>query len=246
MVIFAKLKKYLKNNFPKTKNLINHYIIYFKYLNMNEKEMFKKIYISGAWGKGINNLPFNSGIGSSDKTTINAYIDSLKLFFISQMGVYNVVDCGCGDFNIGSQIRSIFNNYTACDIVDELISFNKIKFNNLNVDFKNLNLINDEIPKADIIIFRQVLQHLSNENILKIVSKINNKYKYLIISEHLPSSYNFVPNINKINGPGIRLNKNSGVILSEPPFNLNYTEKFVISDIAQDEGRIETIIYRIF
>jgi 2-polyprenyl-3-methyl-5-hydroxy-6-metoxy-1,4-benzoquinol methylase len=174
------------------------------------------------------------------------WVNSLNLFFSSSIGKYNVVDCGCGDFNIGSQIRSIFNKYVACDIVEDLIKFNQKKFIELNVDFKFLNVINDELPHGDILIFRQVLQHLSNDNILKIVSKIKNNYRYIIITEHLPTSYDFIPNLNKTNGPGIRLNKNSGVILSEHPFNLIFLEKFVISDIPQDNGRIETIVYKIF
>ena len=53
---------------------------------------------------------------------------------------------------------------------------------------------------------------------------MSDKYKYLVITEHLPDLVykveNFLPNIDKVTGPDTRIDKNSGVILTKPPFNL--------------------------
>ena len=35
---------------------------------------------------------------------------------------------------------------------------------------------------------------------------------------------NFLPNIDKVTGPDIRIDNNSGVILTKPPFNLKVIE----------------------
>ena len=44
----------------------------------------------------------------------------------------NVVDLGCGDFSIGSQIRKNCNDFIAIDIFDELIEANKKKFKDMS------------------------------------------------------------------------------------------------------------------
>ena len=88
------------------------------------------------------------------------------------------------------------------------------------MDFRVLDIA--RILPSDICFVRQVLQHLSNFHIqgLKLMS---GKYKYLVITEHLNKVENFLPNIDKVTGPDIRID-NSGVILTKPPFNLKAIE----------------------
>jgi hypothetical protein len=78
----------------------------------------------------------------------------------------------------------------------------------------------DSLPPADLLTIRQVLQHLSNNKIKKILNNVN-KYKYVIITEHLLKD-GFVKkhNKDKPTGPDIRLIDNSGVYINKPPFNL--------------------------
>ena len=97
-----------------------------------------------------------------------------------------MVDLGCGDFTIGSQLRKYCKKYVAVDVFDEIIINNKIKFSNLEVDFRVLDITSDELPDGDICFLRQVLQHLSNDNIKKFLSLMSGKYKYLILTEHIP------------------------------------------------------------
>ena len=84
---------------------------------------------------------------------------------------------GCGDFVVGSKIRSLCNQYIACDIVAPLIEYNKKKYQPLNVDFRTLNLISDNLPSADVVFIRQVLQHLSNIEIKNIIPKLAQNFK---------------------------------------------------------------------
>jgi hypothetical protein len=66
-------------------------------------------------------------------------------------------------------MRHYCGKYTACDVVPALISRNQIEFSHLNVDFRCLDITHDDLPGADVAVLRQVLQHLSNAQILKIV-----------------------------------------------------------------------------
>ena len=59
--------------------------------------------------------------------------------------------------------------YIAVDIVENLIERNKTLFKEDNLEFHCLDIVEDDLPKADCIILRQVLQHLSNAEIETIV-----------------------------------------------------------------------------
>ena len=65
---------------------------------------------------------------------------------------------------------------------------------------------------------------------------MNGKYKYLVITEHLPENQEFVPNIDMDSGPFIRLDKNSGVDLTKNPFNLDVVSEKILCDIKSNEN----------
>ena len=56
-----------------------------------------------------------------------------------------------------------------------------------------MNALNDNLPIADIIMIREVFQHLSNANINKILNKIKKKYKFLILTEVISRSKKYKP-----------------------------------------------------
>jgi hypothetical protein len=155
-------------------------------------------------------------------------------------------DLGCGDFNIGKELVKYSKKYIAIDIVPELIVHNKKTFKAENLEFHSLDIAEDELPAADCVILRQVLQHLSNAEIKSVVEKLYD-YKYVILTEHLPEE-NFEANKNIISGQGIRLKKQSGVNLLAPPFNFKVEEeKQLLSLNSTDfEGVVVTTLYKVF
>ena len=221
-----------------------------KFSKMNLKEVFKEIYINNLWStdKNCKNRKFNSGLGSHSKEIIDEYINSVVLFLKDLKVKPDVVDLGCGDFNIGSKLRGYCNSYIAVDIFDDLIDHNKIEFKNLDVDFRVLDITKDELPEGDICFLRQVLQHLSNKSIMNFLKLLRNKYKYLILTEHYPEGKNLVPNIDKIDGADIRLYDNSAVVITEEPFNLKVKSKKILCEIKPKKiknflGTVKTHLY---
>ena len=185
--------------------------------------LFNKIYEHKKWGS--NNTPFYSGEGSDNSYLVSPYISLIQSFFKELSYKPNVIDVGCGDFNIGKELVPYTNKYVAVDIVDSLIKYNKNKYKDLNVQFKTLDITKSPIPTTDIIIVRQVFQHLSNEYILKSLKNIYLKSKYLIITEEIPN-FNFTPNLNIESSPYLRLViNNSGVDILSPPFNFPIERK---------------------
>ena len=65
---------------------------------------------------------------------------------------------------------------------------------------------------------------------------MKNKYKYLVITEHLPENPNFIPNKDMDSGPFIRLDKNSGIDLTKKPFNLDVVSEKILCDIKSNEN----------
>ncbi|MEH1007304.1 class I SAM-dependent methyltransferase [Winogradskyella sp. ECml5-4] len=203
----------------------------------------QQVYDLHLWGG--KDFDFYSGDGSHNIKIIEPYLHSVSTFLKSHNNSLTVCDLGCGDFNIGKQLINYTKKYIGIDIVENLIERNKTLFKAENLEFHCLNIVEDELPKTDCVILRQVLQHLSNTEIQKIIKKLSH-YKYLILTEHLPVG-NFTPNIDIISGQGIRIKKNSGVNLLEAPFNLKIVEAQKLSQITLDnnKGIIKTTLYRL-
>ncbi len=207
------------------------------------KDAMQQVYDMHLWGG--KDFDFYSGDGSHNIKIVEPYLHRVSTFLKSHNNSLTVCDLGCGDFNIGKQLINYTKRYIGIDIVENLIERNKTLFKAENLEFHCLNIVEDELPKADCVILRQVLQHLSNTEIQKIIKKLSH-YKYLILTEHLPVG-NFTPNIDIISGQGIRIKKNSGVNLLEAPFNLKIVEAQKLSQITLDnnKGIIKTTLYRL-
>ena len=221
-------------------------IVLGEYKTLTTKEAFTRIYTTNSWGKS--NDPsdkYYSGSGSRNRDVVEVYIRSIDTFLRSFATKPDVVDLGCGDFSIGSRVRALCANYIACDIVEPLIAFNKEKFGSLNVDFRVLDITADELPLGEVVFIRQVLQHLSNEMIEKVLPRLLSKYKYLVLTEHLPAGESFPYNLNIRTGPYFRLFLNSGIVLTKPPFNLQPLEETKLCQGPDCGGIIQTTLYKL-
>ena len=218
--------------------------IWKNYEALSTKEVFTKIYNENVWGADSSNPgSYFSGGGSHDATQIAPYISAVNKFIAALPNKPDVIDIGCGDFNIGSKIRGLCNKYIACDIVDGLIDQNKINFKDAAVDFRVFDLTNEKCEKVDIIFVRQVLQHLSNDDIKKGLQNIIPYCKYLILTEHLPPG-NFKRNLDKPTGPDIRAVLNSGIDITASPFNFSNLKGECICEVPDALGSIKTFVYR--
>ena len=246
------LKNFLKRIIPNvalnTYRIIrreaNYNKTYTRMKNLTLSQKFDYIYKNKLWGLDVNKK-FYSGAGSHNSKIINPYIEVIKNF-LTKLSSPVVVDLGCGDFNIGSKFLHLTKKYYGIDIVEDLINFNKANFKNEDLVFLKLDITKDPLPQADVCMVRQVLQHLSYENIFSFIKNIKGKYRFLIVTEHLPRG-NFKANYDIKISPDIRQLFNSGVVLSKPPFNLKFESSKILLrvDGDVDESIIETILYKL-
>ena len=206
--------------------------------------VMQQVYQDKLWG--TNGCDFYSGEGSHHPILIEPYVDKMVSFLRSFPDPISVCDLGCGDFNIGRRLAPFTKRYVAVDIVPELIAFNHNHFSDKNVVFQCLDIAKKDLPKSDCAILRQVLQHLSNDEVAQIIKKLA-QYKYVILTEHLPEG-EFAPNIDIISGQGIRLKKQSGLDLLKPPFSMHVkkTEVMLSQSPISHPGIIMTTLLQLF
>lgn len=162
--------------------IISHYWKSKKIPNNIERKYkteFTNIYNTNKWIKG-------SGAGSYIENTkeYNKYI----INFIRSNSVQSVLDLGCGDWQSSYLIYENLPNidYTGIDCVESVIENNKIKYPTykfLCFDFVNQLEV---IKNSDLIILKDVLQHLELEDIYKLLDYIVTKisYKFIIITNN--------------------------------------------------------------
>jgi len=194
-----------------------------KFKKMSTGEIFSTIYRENVWGGKPGE--FYSGEGTHDVDTVE-YIERV-IDFVKANNIKSIAEVGCGDFAIMKKILAKLPNveYTGMDVVPDLISYNKANNETDRIKFQVTDAIVDPLAPADLLIIRQVLQHLKNDDISSILRKID-AYKFALISEHIPITKDAEPNLEKSTGPHIRMRSNSGVFIDKPPFSVKNTSTF--------------------
>ena len=207
-------------------------------LRRSNAERFGRIYRDKLWG-GVQHDDFFSGCGSVPEV-VEPYVSSVRTT-LSQRPPLDVVEIGCGDFMVASRLTDLARTYTACDVVPELIERNRRRFVRGNLTFMTIDAVTDPLPPGDLVIVRQVLQHLRNDQIQSILRKLT-QYPTWIISEHVPSR-EFVPNLDMLSGPETRLSVGSGVVITEEPFAVKPRRAQVLSEVPVKGGLIRAHAY---
>ncbi|WP_081356502.1 glycosyltransferase [Priestia aryabhattai] len=149
------------------------------------KKIFTNIYSNNLWGSSES----VSGSGSTLFQT-RTIIEELS-FLIKRLQIKTLLDAPCGDFHWMKEVRSNLDLYTGVDIVSELIEENNKKYSAYNRRFLNLNILQDSLPKADLILCRDCLVHLSFDDIQSaIINFKKSKSKYLLTTTFTNVSQN--------------------------------------------------------
>lgn len=184
------------------------------------EQIFSNVYRKKYWGEA-NESTFFSGEG-----TYVSHIDSYNEILVETIKKFNIksiCEIGCGDFEVSKKLLSSVNvDYVGVDVVPELIEHLSNEYGDESTKFVCLDAAKEScaLPKFELCIIRQVLQHLSNRDIKSVLQNIN-KFPYLIITEHLPVNPKEF-NGDKVSNGYIRLQNKltSGVYLDKSPFNL--------------------------
>lgn len=216
---------------------------------MPTEQVFTEIYEKNKWG-GVPG-EYCSGSGSSNEHVVSAYVSMLVERATSEGFIgRKFVDLGCGDFRVGRQLLPLCSHYVGVDIVKSLVHFNQRHFGGATTRFSHLDVVKNELPGGDVCFVRQVLQHLSNEQIAAVLPKLR-RYTWVFITEHYPLDNEEIrPNLNKVHGGDVRAYENSGVYLSEPPFGVPRQALEMVLEVpwssseGDDAGVIRTFLFK--
>jgi len=189
------------------------------------KEVFTDIYQSNHW----NSDESISGIGSQLNQT-ETLINALNSLFLNKdYDIKSFLDIPCGDFNWIKHVDLSQIQYLGADIVEALIQKNKEQYKNDNINFEVLNLIDDVLPKSDVVFVRDCLVHLSYDDIAKAIKNIKDSgSKYL-----LTTTFTDHENRDILTGEWRAIN------LQKAPFNFSEPLLIINENCTEGDGILE-------
>lgn len=180
-------------------------------------EAFDEIYKKRMWQHGES----LSGPGSEGRWACE-YVDVVSSY-IRKNDITSVLDVGCGDFRVGSRLAPLVTKYIAVDISKHIIEVNRATYAEMpNVTFGNLNLVEDTLPDAQLILVRQVLQHLDNAQIEAALQNIEcSRSQAALITEHTHRPENMEQANLDLGAHSVatRVSQRSGIDIGLPPFS---------------------------
>lgn len=183
---------------------------------MNREEIFTDIIDKNKWSYSSEEKKISlSGEGSSLQSTINIRKYLPELF--KKYNIQSIIDAPCGDYYWFKEINMDLYTYTGIDIVKSLIDSNNNLYQKSNIKFEHKDLCKSEIIKADLILCRDCLIHLSDEDSFKVLKNFKNSgSKYLLIT----TNYENPCNLNISTGSFRHLNMQVSPFNFPPPLEL--------------------------
>ena len=146
--------------------LLRNALVGFGLLRRKYEDQFTGIYEKRYWGAAGS----VSGGGSSLESTRIVRETLPRLF--REKAISSLLDIPCGDFYWMQSLDLHGINYTGGDIVAPLIEENKKRHNRTGVRFMHLDVINDALPCADLVLCRDCLVHLPLADVTKALRNI--------------------------------------------------------------------------
>lgn len=183
-------------------------------------ERFTATYAANEWryGSGHGSLPINNV----------PYIEFISNFIVRN-DIRTVVDLGCGDWQFSRFMDWSKVKYAGFDLVEAVINENNNNFSSENVEFKLLRDLSS-IPSADLLICKDVMQHLPNRIVIDYIEFAFRKFRYILITnDDLPEQW--------LNGD-IRAGNFRPVRLDRHPFNYPAATVFGWNLFWTDGGKV--------
>lgn len=179
------------------------------------QEIFDKIYRDKVWGEG-------SGGGSCSELA-SSYAEAVKEIVEGM----DVIDVGFGDLTVTKALLPHVKSYTGIDVSGIMVgraqSLDHPKVKSMTLG----DITVDDPPKGDIILVRQVLQHLSDNHVQKAIENIFRSHQFAIITDEVRGS------VNSAKLDTDNLIRAAGLFLELPPFNLTLRQNLgLVSSLA--------------
>jgi SAM-dependent methyltransferase len=190
---------------------------------------FADIYSSAKWGTNGGDGG-TSGFGSTLTATVlyRTYLEH----FMKELGVHSVVDAGCGDWEFSQAIDWSGIDYKGYDIVASVIERDRARFEKPNVHFFVADIVKADLPSADLLIVKHVLQHLPTDAVQRFLAQLP-KYKHVLLVDSVNRG-----TLSGKNGD-IEVGGFRELDVTRPPFNVRGTKVLTY----WDGGNMQQVVY---
>jgi len=152
-------------------------------------EVFTGLWRTNGWG----DPETRSGSGSSVAATeiLRLHMTELCAF----LGIRQIVDAGCGDLNWMGMISERFDLYVGLDVVPEMVADLERRFAGRRGHFFAVrDVTQDPLPRADAILCRDVMTHLSDEQVLALLDQVKaSGARYLLATSYVSEQNRNIP-----------------------------------------------------
>jgi SAM-dependent methyltransferase len=133
---------------------------------------FEAIHRDDRWTNG-------SGPGSHPDSTIE--YRAFVARFMEANAVGSVTDLGCGDWQFSRYIDWSRVKYTGLDVVPAIIDRNVQLYAAPTIEFRLLRSA-ENLPGGDLLIAKEVLQHLPNDTVTEYLAVIARRYRFALLT----------------------------------------------------------------
>jgi hypothetical protein len=141
--------------------------------------VFSEVYESQAWGSRES----GSGTGSELRATGNIRERLPEL--LRRLGAESLLDAPCGDWNWMQHVPLPVKHYFGIDIVPAVIERNRVRFESDARRFAVADLTRDPLPRADVILCRDCLVHVSFQDIADVLENFRRTgARWLLVNDY--------------------------------------------------------------
>lgn len=186
------------------------------------RRVFTRIYVKRRW-RGGGAL---SGAGSTLDGTAVIRRELPRL--LEELRVRSILDIPCGDYNWMRELDLGEVQYIGADIVPPLIEDNRRAFGGPRRRFVVANLIKDPLPRADLVLCRDCLVHLSNEDAARAARNLKRSGARYLLATTYP---------DRTENPSILTGQWRAVNLQLAPFGFPAPLRLVNENCLEDGGK---------
>jgi len=190
------------------------------------EERFQHIYKSNHWSEAES----VSGPGSTIKGTepLRRKLPGL----LRELNASTLLDLPCGDFHWMQNVDLTGVHYIGGDLVGDLVERNHAKHACDGVEFRKIDLLNDMLPTADVILCRDCLVHLSLTDMQAALVNISRSGAKWLLTTNFPS---VSQNDDIVTGQWRPVN------LTLPPLNLPQPTEIITENCLENEFSDKTL-----
>lgn len=212
------IKKLLRDLFPSLlllRNRAYNKFVHARFKGKSAEEVFQTIFQENHW----RDKESKSGTGSNEKNSGN--VVKIVSSAIRELQVKSMLDLPCGDFNWMKKVDLDNLTYLGADIVKPLIDSNIQMYTTPTIKFTVLNILEDHLPKVDLVFTRDCLVHFSYHDIAKTIDAIKRSGSFYWMTTTFPKHNNY----NIVTGDWRPVNLEVKPFHLPPPLHI-YNEAF--------------------